>query len=344
MQSFEHDTAASAREALAALGDAETRLLAGGTDLLPLMKAGLATPRRLIDLKPARELRYLRFEEDGMLSLGALATLADLERSPEVRARLPILTQAVRDAATPQLRALATVGGNLLQRPRCWYFRGDYGCWLQGGSECFAREGENAYHAIFEQGPCVAVHPSDLAPALVALDAAVVLEGGVKPPVGDPAHGGLADGARTLPVADFLAPPTAERRAEHVLRPGEIITGLRVPAQPGGAGGAYLKMMERQAWAFALVSAAAVLALRDGVVERARIVLGGVANTPWRAESAEWALAGQLFTRELAVRAGEIALEGAQPLRQNGYKVQMGRALVRRALLAAAGMEESSTP
>jgi xanthine dehydrogenase YagS FAD-binding subunit len=326
MQSFNHGTAASAREALRALGDADTRLLAGGTDLLPLMKAGLAAPRRLIDLKPARELRYLRFEEDGTLSLGALTTLADVERSPEVRARLPILAQAVRDAATPQLRALATVGGNLLQRPRCWYFRGDYGCWLQGGSECFAREGENAYHAIFDQSPCVAVHPSDLAPALVALDAAVVLEG--------------VSGARTLPVADFLVPPTAERRVEHVLRPGEIVTALRIPAPPDGAGGVYLKMMERQAWAFALVSVAAVLALRDGVVERARIVLGGVANTPWRAESAEWALAGQPFTRELAARAGEQALEDARPLRQNGYKVQMGRALVRRALLQAAGMEE----
>jgi xanthine dehydrogenase YagS FAD-binding subunit len=326
MQSFDHGSAASAREALVALGDGDTRLLAGGTDLLPLMKAGLAAPRRLIDLKPARELRYLRFEEDGSFSLGALATLADLERNLEVQARLPILTQAVRDAATPQLRALATVGGNLLQRPRCWYFRGDYGCWLQGGSECLAREGENAYHAIFDQSVCVATHPSDLAPALIALDAAVVLEG--------------VGGARTLPVADFLAPPTAERRVEHLLQPGEIVTALCVPAQPTGAGGAYLKMMERQAWAFALVSVAAVLALRDGVVERARIVLGGVANMPWRAESAERALVGQPFTRELAARVGERALEDARPLRQNSYKVQMGRALVCRALLATAGMEE----
>src|SRR5262249_16552267 len=202
MQSFEHIPASDTREALDQLGrGTETQIIAGGTDLLPLMKEGVLTPTRLVDLKPARTLRYLRFETDGALRIGALATLADLERNPEVAARLPILIQAVRDAATPQLRTLATIGGNLLQRPRCWYFRGQFDCWLKGGAECFARDGQNRYAAIFEGGPCVAVHPSDLAPALVALEASLTLQG--------------PSGARSLPVADFFAAPEERRRIEH---------------------------------------------------------------------------------------------------------------------------------
>src|SRR6185437_3700768 len=175
--------------------------------------------------------------------------LADLERDATVNERLQILPQSVRDAATPQLRVMATVGGNLLQRTRCWYFRGPMQCWLKGGEQCFARDGENKYSAIFDGGPCVAVHPSDLAPALIALDAEVTLQG--------------ADSTCTIPVADFFASPTAERRVEHHLEAGELIVEIRVPAQPQGSRGVYLKAMDRQAWAFALTSAAAQLTLKD---------------------------------------------------------------------------------
>jgi xanthine dehydrogenase YagS FAD-binding subunit len=228
----------------------------------------------------------------------------------------------VRDAATPQLRALATVGGNLLQRPRCWYFRGQFACWLKGGSECFAREGQSQYAGIFPAGSCVAVHPSDLAPALMALEASLTLQG--------------AASTRTLPVADFFAPPEAQRLVEHRLGTGELLTEVVVPRQPDGTRGVYLKVMERQAWAFALVSVAAVLTLREGRVERARLVLGGVANVPWRVRSIEQALAGQTLTAELAAQAAERAVADAQPLARNGYKVPMARELVRRALLQAA--------
>ena len=328
MRPFEHLTVHAADEAIAALVESKgdsTRLIAGGTDLLPLLKDGLANPERLIDIKPARALRYLTFDDDGGLRIGALTTLAEIERHAEIAERLPILTQAVRDAATPQLRAMATVGGNLLQRSRCWYFRGPFDCWLKGGDTCYMRDGENKYAAIFDQGPCVSAHPSDLAPALVALDATVTLESGA--------------GSRTVPVADLLAPPTADERIEYRLRPGELITAINIPAQPDGSRGVYLKAMDRRAWAFALVSAAAQVTLApDGSVAQARLVLGGVANVPWRVPAAEKLLEGQPLTPELAGQAADLAVAGASPLAHNRYKVPLVHELARRAILSAAQM------
>ncbi len=243
---------------------------------------------------------------------------------PQLAERLPMLAQAVADAATPQLRAMATVGGNLLQRTRCWYFRGPFDCWLKGGDTCFMRDGENKYAAIFDQGPCVSAHPSDLAPALVALDATVTLAS--------------VSGQRTLPVAELLAPPTDDERIEYRLRPGELLTEIRIPAQPDNSHGVYLKAMDRRAWAFALVSAAAQLTIEGGKVTRARLVLGGVANVPWRVTDAEKLLEGQALTPELAAQAAEMAITGATPLAHNSYKVPLARELARRALLSAAKM------
>jgi xanthine dehydrogenase YagS FAD-binding subunit len=334
MNSFDHHSATSSGEALALLAQAprSARIIAGGTDLLTLMKAGLAAPDQLIDLKPARALRYLRFEADGALQIGALATLADIERSAEVAARLPILAQAVRDAATPQLRAAATVGGNLLQRPRCWYYRGQFDCWLKGGTECFAREGQNKYHAIFDQSPCVAVHPSDLAPALIALDAQVVLERRTGT--------GTGTSTRTVAVAELLRPPEDAERVEHRLAPDELLTAIQVPAQPADAAGVYLKAMDRRAWAFALVGAACQIAQRAGHVDHVRLVLGGVANVPLRVGAAEELLVGQQLTPALAATVAERFVAAAQPLAHNGYKVALARELARRALLAAAGVAD----
>lgn len=328
MKSFNHRSATSASEALSQLSEAPAgaRVIAGGTDLLTLMNARLATPTTLIDIKPARALRYLRFETDGTLRIGALTTLADIERSDELAERLPILPLAVRDAATPQLRAMATVGGNLLQRNRCWYYRGEFKCWHKGGDECFARTGQNKYHAIFDASPCVAVHPSDLAPALVALDAEVVIQGN--------------RGTRTVRVEQLLQPPTETERREHRVASDELITEIRVSPQPEGARGVYLKATDRQAWAFALASAACQMTTRDGLVERVRLVLGGVANVPHVVRAAEERLVGQRLTPALAAEVAEQAVADAQPLSHNGYKVPLARALVRRALLQAGSVSQ----
>jgi xanthine dehydrogenase YagS FAD-binding subunit len=327
MQPFEHLTvsaSAEAVQALSATAGGQSSLIAGGTDLLPLLKDGLVAPTRLIDIKPARALRHVTFESDGSLRIGALTTLAEIERSDEIAAQLPILRQAVADAATPQLRAVATMGGNLLQHSRCWYYRGPFDCWLKGGETCFMRDGENKYAAIFESSPCRSAHPSDLAPALVALDATVVVEG--------------PGGSRTLLVAELLAPPTADERVEYRLARDEVITEIRVLAQSEGARGVYLKAMDRRAWAFALVSAAAQVTIADGAVTQARLVLGGVANVPWRVSEAETLLAGQPLTAELAAQAADLAVANAAPLAHNRYKVSLARELARRALLSAAGM------
>lgn len=328
MRAFEHHAVSSAEEAVAALQadtTGATSLIAGGADLLSLMKADLATPARIIDLKPAHALRGITLAPDGSTRIGALTTLAEIERDAALAERLPILPAAVRDAATPQLRNMATVGGNLMQRNRCWYFRGPYECWQKGGQQCFARDGQNKYSAIFDDGPCVAVHPSDLAPALLALEATVEVVG--------------PSGSRALTLPDLIAAPTATRRRETTLAANEVIVAVNIPAQPAGARGVYLKLMERQAWAYALVSAAAQVALVDGRVARARLALGGVANAPRRAQAAEALLEGQSLTPELAAQAAERGMEGVKPLAHNGYKVQMARELARRAILEAAGME-----
>jgi len=328
MRAFEHVSTVSAEDALGKLNahaDGEARVIAGGTDLLTLMKADLVTPTRLIDLKPLSQLRGIRRQPDGSTSIGALATLADIERDAGIASAFPMLIQAIRDAATPQLRAMATVGGNLLQQYRCWYYRDGLNCWLAGGDECYAQKGQSQYHAIFQSGPCAAAHPSDLAPALIALDATVTMQG--------------QSGGRETLVEDLLVAPTNERRAAHILGQGELITRIHIPARSPMARGVYLKAMDRQAWSFALASAAAHLTLEGDTVRAARVVLGGVANTPWRAREAEAGLVGETVTSEFAARIAGLAVEEATPLALNGYKVRLARELTRRAILLAAGRE-----
>jgi xanthine dehydrogenase YagS FAD-binding subunit len=330
MRAFDYASPRTIDEAIALLSPpyasngASPRPLAGGTDLLTLMKADLLAPAQLVDIKRLAELDD-RIEDgpDG-LTIGALATLAELEDDPFVRARYPALSEAAGLAATPQLRNMATIGGNLLQRPRCWYFRNPrIPCWLKGGDDCPAREGENQLHAIFDVGPCVAVHPSDPAVALVALDAQVRIQG--------------ATGDREMPLAAFFAPPTGDRRTETVIGEDELIVSLRIPPLSTEAHSTYLKAMERRVWAFALVSVAAVIRLEAGRIVHARIVLGGVAPIPWRAEAAEHLLLGAEPTAALIEQAAEASLAGARPLAHNAYKLSLTRALVRRALLQIIG-------
>jgi xanthine dehydrogenase YagS FAD-binding subunit len=299
-----------------------SRFLAGGTDLLTLMKADVVQPSLLVDIKRTEGLPR-GIEQDGQdgnaLVLGALTTLSEIERHPAVMERYAALAEAVGLAATPQLRNMATIGGNLLQRPRCWYFRSSaFDCWLKGGTVCHARDGENQQHALFGQSPCVAVHPSDAAAALVALGASVRLRG--------------SKGERTLSVADLFAEPTEDRRTETVIGPDELLLDVRLPAPAANTRSTYRKAMDRKVWAFALVGVAAVLRLDGRTVTEASIVLSGVAPIPWRAHEAERLLVGQEATAERIMEAAQTAVSGAQPLEHNGYKVPLARNLVRQAL------------
>ena len=323
MRPFAYSNPATLDAALGALGPA-ARPLAGGTDLLTLMKADLAAPERLVNVKALLP-RGIEARPEG-LQLGALATLCDIERHPVVREGYSALAQAAALAASPQIRNLATVGGNVLQRPRCWYFRNArIDCWLKGGADCPAREGENRNHAILGGGPCHAVHPSDIVPALLAFDAAVRIRG--------------VRGERWVELEDFMHAPAEDRRAETRLEPDELIAGLRLPPHPEPTRSVYLKAMDRKSWAFALAGVACVLRLSGRKIAHARIVLSGVAPIPWRATAAERELLGREAAPDRFAAAAEAALQDAAPLRHNGYKVPLTKALVRKALTTLTDQE-----
>jgi xanthine dehydrogenase YagS FAD-binding subunit len=294
-------------------------VMAGGTDLLGLMKDGIASPERIVDIRDLEPLRGWTRAKGKGLRIGALMQLAELETAADLAKLLPIVGEALRPAATLQLRTMGTVGGNLLQRNRCWYFRDEaYPCWLKGGVRCFAVDGDNRLHAIVGAEECVAVAPSDLAPALIAYDASVALTG--------------SRGSRTMPLSDLFVTPHGRVRREHAIAPDELIVEIRVPENALARRGAFEKAMERKAWSFALVSVAVSVKIIGGVVRDARIVLGGVAPVPWRARDAEKLLEGRALDDAACQAAADAAFERAEPLKDNGYKVPLGRELVRRTL------------
>ncbi|CAN5119156.1 xanthine dehydrogenase family protein subunit M [soil metagenome] len=294
--------------------------LAGGTDLLGLMKAGVAAPERIVDLSGVEGLGGWESVRGRGMRIGALTRLVDIERSEELARALPILHAALADTATAQLRAMGTLGGNLLQRNRCWYFRDDaFHCWLKGGSRCFAREGENGYHAILGAQECVIASPGDLAPALMAYDAQVELRS--------------LSGTREIPLADLYVVPHGNDRREHTIQEGELITAVVVPDAALTRTGTFIKQMDRKAWSFALVTVAAAARVRDHTLRDVRIVLGGVAPVPWRAREAERVLEGRALDEQASLAAADLAVAGAEPLSRNAYKVPLAREIVRRAVL-----------
>ena len=319
MSLFSYAKPKALREALGLLKNG-TVALAGGTDLMTLVRHGVSRPDRLVDLTGIEGLRGWTREKGKGIRIGALTSLADLETSPELAKLLPIIPLSLRDAATPQIRNAGTVGGNLLQRNRCWYFR-DEGvpCWLKGGTRCFAVDGENRFHAVVGAHECVMVSPSDLAPALIACDAELEIVSSL--------------GKRRIPLNTLYIAPSGKQRKEHAIRPGELITTIRIPEKALERRGTYLKAMERKAWSFALVSVAATARVaKDGKASDVRVVLGGVAPVPWRVPAAEKLLEGTTLDDNSCLAAADVLLNDATPLRDNGYKVTLARELVRRAL------------
>ncbi|MBI3016326.1 MAG: xanthine dehydrogenase family protein subunit M [Candidatus Tectomicrobia bacterium] len=324
MKSFAYVPATSTKSAVALLGRArgKARVMAGGTDLLGEMKDNLISPEQIVGLKPAADLNYVKAEASG-LRIGALTPLSELAEHKVVRERYPILVQAVEQIATPQLRNMGTVGGNLCQRPRCWYYRGaSFPCLKKGGEICYAVNGENLYNAILEGGPCYIVHPSDLASPLQALGAKVKMAG--------------PKGERTVPLEKFFVLPRVNAKKENILGQEEILTEIQVPAVPATMRGTYVKFKERGSWDFGLVSAAALLDIRDGICREARIVLGAVAPVPYRAARAEEVLKGKRVDERLAAQVAEVAVMAARPMSQNAYKVRLAQAAVKRTVLSLA--------
>lgn len=321
MNNFEYVVPTSVEDASKQAAHPDAALRAGGVDLIDLMRNQVVAPERLVNLRHLTDpaLRAVTRAADGW-HIGALVTLATVADHAELPA---VLKQAAQKTATPQIRNAATAGGNLAQRPRCWYFRSPaFHCRKKGGETCFSQNGDNRYHAVFDHDDCAIVHPSNLAPALVALDARVVTS------------------RRTLPIEQLFVLPADRIDRENVLEPGEIIRELVIPS--GLTGGAYRDAREKGSFDWALVSAAAWLSMENGVVKHARLSIGAVSPVPRRAAAAEAAIVGKKLTLALATRAAEAAFAEAQPMTHNAYKLPLGRTVLRRAILGAAGLPESA--
>jgi xanthine dehydrogenase YagS FAD-binding subunit len=290
-------------------------IYAGGTDALARMKEGIHQPEQVINIKHLKDLNYIRSDSSG-LRIGATTPLVDLIENAAVQKNTGLL-ESVRSIGTIQLRNMGTVGGNLCQRPRCWYYRSrHFDCLRKGGDICYAVTGQNKYHAIIGGDPCFIVHPSDLAPMLIALNAKVVIQS--------------AKGQRTEDLANFFVLPETDPYNETILKPSELLTEVQVPESSGKSH--YLKFRERNSIDFALVSVAVAARVNDNKLTGVRLVLGGVAPAPWRAKRAEAVLEGKMADDRLLEQAGDAEMQYADPLEQNSYKITLVKNLIKRAV------------
>jgi xanthine dehydrogenase YagS FAD-binding subunit len=309
------NTLAEATKQLATPG---ARVHAGGTDLLPWMRGEPSDVQKVVSLSRLNDLRGIETDSSGGLRLGALATLSEVARHPAVNQKYAALAKAAAAVGSPQLRNQGTIGGNLCQRPRCWYFRGDFHCARKGGDTCYAMQGENEYHCIFGGSTCLMVHPSDTATALVALDGRANITG--------------PRGNRSVALESFFLLPEQEMSKENVLEPGEILTDVVIPAPPVDFVSTYRKVRARGAWDFATTAVAVALSFKQGKIATARVVLGAAAAIPWRAKDAEKLLVGGKLDAKTIGLVAAAAVKGAEPLEQNGYKVPMFRGLIQEVL------------
>ena len=323
MNRFEFARPASVTEALSLVAEKPgSALKAGGIDLLDHLKEHLIEPPRLVDLKSVPGLDGISAEPDGSLRIGPLVTLAKIAAHPGIRTSHPGLAQACGDAASPQIRNAATIGGNLLQRPRCWYYRlASYRCLKKGGDVCFAVGGENRYHTIFADGACNAPHPSNAAMGLTAHGASFVFQG--------------SRGTRAVPAEQFFTIPGKDPQRENAKAPDEVLTSIHVPAA-AGTRSVYASVKEKAAFDWPLVSTAVALRVDGGVVRQVRIILGAVAPVPLRSTAAEQALIGKHLDDATVEAAARAAVAGATPLSENDYKVELLKILLSRTLKSLA--------
>jgi xanthine dehydrogenase YagS FAD-binding subunit len=322
MNRFEWTNARTIKEAVSQLNSSAV-IKAGGLDLLDLLKEGIASPSRLVNIRNLPGLSNIIEDARAGLHLGPLVTLAELASNEVIRERYTALADAAGHAATPQIRNVATLGGNLLQRPRCWYFRQEeFHCRKKGGERCFAIEGQNQYHAIFDNKLCAIVHPSATATALVALGARLHLSG--------------PKGVREVLLEDFFVTPEQNIMRENSIGVDELITQVSVPVRVAGTRSVYLKQGEKESFDWPIADVAVALTCAGGQCQKASIVLGAAAPVPLRAREAEAALAGKAINEETARSAAKAALHDATPLSENAYKLPIFETLVRRAILGAA--------
>jgi xanthine dehydrogenase YagS FAD-binding subunit len=293
----------------------------GGSDLLGLVKERIVKPDVIVTLRGLSNASQIASAAAG-LTIGGETTLDDISKHAAIKQQYAVLAEAAGSVATPQIRNVGTIAGNVAQRPWCWYFRNGFPCYKAGGNQCFSFAGENQFHAIFGGGPSYIVHPSDTAPALMALGATFRVVG--------------PGGERRIPAAEFFVLPRTNAVQENVLGNNDVIVSVQIPAAKAGTRSTYTKILDREAWTHAVVSAAVVLEMNQQVVTRASVVLGGVAPIPWRLPEVERMLAGQRITVDLAAKAGEAAIAGARPLSKNAYKIPLTKNMVKRTIMELA--------
>ncbi len=323
MEAFEYASPKTVADAVRLLGSSwgEIEVLAGGTDLISAMKDRITTPKRVVSLKKVKGLNHIEFSSRSGLRLGALATIRQLLDDQHARQHYPAVVEAADGVRGEQMRHMGTLGGELLQRPRDWYFRNGYGLLAQYQDKPLIPNGQNYYDAILgNSGPAYFVNPSSLAPILIALDAKVRLHG--------------PGGEREVELSKFYVSPTTEAEREYVIKPNEILTEIVIPPSHGAKTATY-EIREKEGLDWPLAAAAVVLNMDGSTVKSARVVLGHVAPVPWPSPEAEQALQGKTISEEVADEAGKAAVSKATPLSQNGYKVQLTRIAVKRALLRA---------
>ena len=320
--SFSYIRAISLDEAVRYFSQDGARLHSGGTDLLGCLRERVFDASTVVSIAGIKTLRGIRETPEGGLRIGSLTTISDIARNPIIKTKYRALSMAAAEVASPQLRNQGTIGGNLCQKPRCWYYRGDFNCLRKGGDECFAVEGENPYHCIFGGENCYIVHPSDTAPALVALEARATISG--------------PTGKRTVAVENFHMPPSLDYTMETVLEPGEIVTEIILPPPKAGLRSAYRKVRARRCWDFALAGVASAIVFEGDQVIDCRVVLSGAAPVPWRTREVEAIIKGRRLDRDTVVKAAYAVVENAEPMTQNGYKIPLFRGVIEQELLAIA--------
>ena len=328
MQTFEYASANKKEQVATLLGD-QGAILAGGTDLLALMKDDVVTPKRLVNIKQIEGLRGITYQSGSGLRIGALTTLAELAEPKDGLSNYPMLTEAAREAASAQIRNLATIGGNMCQRPRCWYFRNGMGLMAKTpDGKSMVVEGDNRYAAILgNYGPAYFVSPSTVAPALIAYGAKIRLYSASAP----------GSGVRELPLENFFVIPRTENQLEHDLKPGEMVIEIVVPPPAQHLKAGTYEVRQRAAFDWPLAHACVTMEMDGNTVKRARVVLGQVAPMPWRSLGSEQALVGNAITPETAMDAANAAVVRARPLSHNKYKITLTKVAVKRAILQAAG-------
>jgi len=323
LSNFAYVCTGSIREAVKQLTSDGARLHAGGTDLLGCLRDNVFDAEKVVSISRLNALRGIRETPEGGLRIGALTTITEVAESPLVRHRYRALAQAASEVASPQLRNQGTIGGNICQKPRCWYYRGEFHCLRKGGDRCYAVGGENQFHCIFGGDMCYIVHPSDTAPALVALEAVARIVG--------------QRGTRKVPIEHFHTLPSQDFQQETVLDPDEIVSEIVLPPAPSGLRSAYRKVRARRSWDFALAGVALALRFNGSTVKKARVVFSGVAPVPWRSREVEETITGRRLDANVAASAGEAAIRAAEPMEKNAYKIPLLRAVVAEELHAIAG-------